>query len=263
MEETQPRLTRIQKLILKLLEDHPDGLDIYEIRAGLPDEIEVQQHLDRRVRGLRKYYDVPGEQRGDRYVYVLKGLRSDPVQDDGAVSSKLRAEVLHRAKGRCQMCGKTVEGDGIRLQVDHKIPHNWGGPTEIDNLWALCALCNSGKRDYFSSFDDETMERVLAPESVYERLLETMRLNFGGPTPSWLLEFVANADDFQEDWQKRARELRYPVIGVEFNVTKEKLASGKVVSAYVLMKDVALPENHKFLIKEHERLTKKKRNSRD
>lgn len=256
-----PKLSSIHQQILELLKAAPAGLDIYQIRDGLPDSIKVQQHLDKRVRELRQYYDVPGEHSDGRYIYVYKGERRKPVLDDGSIPSKLRAEILHKAHGKCQMCGKSVEEDGVKLQIDHKIPRNWGGATEPDNLWALCQLCNSGKRDYFSSYNDDVMQRIMKFDSVYERLLETMRIHEGNPTPSWLLEFVANADDYQEDWQKRARELRYPVIGVEFVVTKKKQLNGKVLSYYALTKDAELPDNHKRLIKDYEREVKKMRSS--
>jgi hypothetical protein len=74
------------------------------------------------------------------------------------------------------------------------------------------------------------------------------------PTPSWLLEFIANFDDFQEDWQKRLRELRY--LGLEISVTKRKNAAGKVQSAYRLDKWVELPPDHKVRIKDHEKRNK-------
>jgi 5-methylcytosine-specific restriction endonuclease McrA len=249
-------LTALHHQILELLKAAPDGLDVIEIRSAIPD-LGVQQHLDKRVRELRDHYLVPREKIKGRWVYVYRGERTAPAADDGKITIKLRAEVLHRAHGRCQMCGKTVEGDGVQLQVDHKIPRTWGGATVAENLWALCQPCNGGKRDYFSSFNDETMQAIMAKDSVYERLAETLRLHAPNPAPSWLLEFVANFDDFQEDWQKRLRELRY--LGMIIPVTKSRNAAGKVTSAYRLDRDVELPPNHKFLIKEHERKVHKAR----
>lgn len=253
---TQKGLTALHHKILGILKAAPDGLDVIEIREAIPD-LGVQQHLDKRIRELRDHYLVPREKIKGRWVYVFRGERTAPAADDGKITIKLRAEVLHRAHGRCQMCGKTVEGDGVRLQVDHKIPRTWGGATVAENLWALCQPCNGGKRDYFSSFNDETMQAIMAKNSVYERLAETLRLHAPNPAPSWLLEFVANFDDFQEDWQKRLRELRY--LGMIIPVTKSRNAAGKVTSAYRLDRDVELPPNHKFLIKEHERKVHKAR----
>lgn len=257
---TKKGLSAIHQKILALLQGAPDGLDVIEIRNGLPD-VGVQQHLDKRIRELRDHYIIPREKVGSRWVYVYRGERTAPAADDGKITIKLRAEVLHRAHGRCQMCGKTVEGDGVQLQVDHKIPRTWGGATVSENLWALCQPCNGGKRDYFSSFNDDTMQAIMTKESVYERLAETLRLHAPQPAPSWLLEFVANFEDFQEDWQKRLRELRY--LGMVITVAKSKNAAGKVTSSYRLDRDVEMPANHKFLIKDYERKGAKARRAAD
>jgi len=253
--KTEAGLGTIHQEILRLLQQEPLGLDVIEIRQRLPG-LGVQQHLDKRIRELRGKYVIPREKVNGRWVYLYKGEREDPVADDGAISIRLRAEVLHKAHGRCQMCGKSIEKDGILLQVDHKIPRNWGGATRGENLWALCQPCNGGKRDYFSSFNDTQMQAIMALDSVYERLAETLRLHSPEPTPSWLLEFIANFDDFQEDWQKRLRELRY--LGFKIAATKSKNEAGKVQSAYRLDKWVDLPSDHKFQIKQHERDTKLK-----
>jgi hypothetical protein len=256
MAEDKKKLGAIHHQILDLLKASPHGLTVYEIRDGIPG-IEVQQHLDRRIRDLRAYYDIPRTQRGKSSIYTYKGERSDAVADDGAIRGKLRAEVLHKAHGRCQMCGRTVEEDGIKLQIDHKIPRNWGGTTTADNLWALCQPCNGGKRDFFASFNDEEMKKIMRKDSVYERIAETLRLHLNEPTASWLLEFVANADDWQEDWQKRLRELRYPVIGMKIEATRKKNANGKWEAAYILKEWKDLPPDHKFLIKDYERTNKR------
>jgi HNH endonuclease len=254
MPANHEKLGPIHQKILALLKDAPQGLTIYEIRDRIP-EMGVQQHLDRRVRELRYYYDIP--RKNGRYFY--QGIRAAPVADSGEINAKLRAEVLNRAHGRCQMCGRTIPEDGIKLQVDHKIPRNWGGETVAENLWALCELCNNGKRDFFSSFDPDEMRRVVAHDSVYERIAELLHLHMGQPVPSWLIEFVANVEDFQDDWPKRLRELRYPVIGLKIKVARTKLASGKVQTAYTLQDWKPLPPDHKFLIKDFERKNKTRR----
>lgn len=251
-------LGAIHLQILELLKSHPDGLTIHEIRENIPG-IDIQQHLDKRVRELRYHYNVPLKRNRGKSVYVLGARRTDGASETGRIKSKDRAAVLHKANGRCQMCGRTVAGDDIKLQVDHKIPRNWGGTDDIDNLWALCELCNGGKRDFFATFNDEQMKLIMTKNSVYERIAETLRLHIGKPTPSWLLEFVANADDWQEDWQKRLRELRYPAIGLDIKATRTRNEAGRWTSAYQLDKWKELPANHKFLIKEHERKIRRSR----
>jgi hypothetical protein len=252
-----PTLGAIHEKILDLLKrKSPGGLSIYEIRAAIPD-MGTQQHLDKRVRELRYYYKVP--QRKNRYYF--EGERSDPAADRGVISQKLRAAVLQKAHSRCQMCGRTVADDGIKLVLDHKIPRNWGGPTVIDNLWAICELCNGGKRDFFATLDDSEMMQIVKLGSVYERIAKMPRLHKGKPVPSWLLEFVANVNDFQEDWQKRLRELRHPVIGLKIKASRPRTPAGKWEAAYVLEKWKPLPANHRFLIKEYERENRRARRS--
>jgi diadenosine tetraphosphate (Ap4A) HIT family hydrolase len=52
---------------------------------------------------------------------------------------------LKRAKGRCELCGISMEEKA--LEVDHIVPKNNGGKDNIDNYQALCYTCNSNKRD--------------------------------------------------------------------------------------------------------------------
>ncbi|MBS0240149.1 MAG: HNH endonuclease [Proteobacteria bacterium] len=233
---------KLHDQIVEVLKKYPNGLSIHELREKLPSDIGAQAELNKRVRELRYKHAIPYE--NGKYYY--RGKRSVPLDNQG-INSKLRAAVLNMAHGRCQMCGRTVAEDGIKLEVDHKVPHNWGGPTAIENLWAICSLCNSGKRDFFKSFDDEEMKKLVAIENVHARLAEVLRLHQGSPVPSWFLEFVANVNDFQEDWQRRLRELRS--LGIEYSFKKTKLPSGKVQTTYKLEKWKDLPANPRAEIK--------------
>lgn len=67
------------------------------------------------------------------------------ARDSRLVPGSLRYQVLTRAKGRCELCGISAEEKA--LDVDHIVPINKGGRTEIENLQALCYTCNSQKRD--------------------------------------------------------------------------------------------------------------------
>lgn len=61
------------------------------------------------------------------------------------ISGSLQYDVFAKAKGRCMACG--ISREERALDVDHIIPRNKGGKTEISNLQALCYKCNSQKRD--------------------------------------------------------------------------------------------------------------------
>lgn len=221
----------IHERILQVLRRHPNGITIEGIREELG--ITGHQHLDRRVRELRRRFVIshsPGA------GYVLQGPRQEDVQDD-PVSLKLRAQILDLARGRCQMCGRTIAADDVQLQVDHKIPREWGGATEPSNLWAICSDCNAGKRDYFASFDAAMMRKVMRQESVHERLAETLRQAGPAGADASLLEFVAG----QREWDRRLRELRD--LGWEYRYELRTDAAGRRHTTFFLVRSVELPSD--------------------
>ena len=62
------------------------------------------------------------------------------------INWRLRALVLMRDGGRCQLCGVEARNGAI-LHVDHVVPWSKGGETVLDNLQVLCHVCNIGKSD--------------------------------------------------------------------------------------------------------------------
>jgi 5-methylcytosine-specific restriction endonuclease McrA len=249
--EINAKLNHVSRGIRDLLRAHPEGLDIDQIKAMLATGAD-QMHMDRRLRSLRKYYHVPGEHVRSRFVYKL-GAPKEVETDSGAISGRLRAEVLNRAKSRCQMCGMTVSEDGIKLQFDHKVPQDWGGLTVLENLWAICEPCNNGKRNHFASYDADVMVALLAIETVHERIAHLLRMHSGQPVDSNIIEFVANATEQQEDWQKRLRELRYPVIGLEITSGRYRTPEGFVRSTYTLHNWSEFPPDWPRLIRAWEK----------
>jgi hypothetical protein len=244
------KIGHVAEKALDLLRRHPSGLTMAEMRSALEVPGESQEHFNRRVRDIRKLFDLETVKRGGETVYVLGAERARA--DAGAVSERLRAEVLHKAHGRCQMCGQSIERDGVKLQADHKIPQSWGGPTNPDNLWAICESCNRGKRNFFATFDAEEMKRVINIESVHERIAEFLRLHMPEPVPAYAIDFVANVKDQQLDWRKRLRELRYAPVGLDIDVSKKR--DGKGVQSYYALKSWrALPADLVKLIKDFER----------
>jgi diadenosine tetraphosphate (Ap4A) HIT family hydrolase len=61
----------------------------------------------------------------------------------GYISGSVRYEVLKRAGGRCELCGISIEERAI--EIDHVIPRRHGGTDDIENLQALCYICNANK----------------------------------------------------------------------------------------------------------------------
>jgi 5-methylcytosine-specific restriction endonuclease McrA len=253
--------------IIEVMKRFPEGISGGEIRKELEKEglrPEDQTHLDRRKRDLKKWYvveRVPATvmvhgKRRNVILYKYRGKRAR-VADEGQVNQRLRAEVIHGAHGRCQMCGKTIQADGITLVVDHKKPRAWGGTNDRQNLWGICAECNAGKKAFFSSLgaDSETMTRVMAHESVHVRIGELLKaVGVGKATPSSLLEVVAD----QDDWQKRLRELRYSVIGWEIETRVYKNPAGKKQSDYILKRHRPWPNDPTGDIRRFEREREKR-----
>lgn len=60
------------------------------------------------------------------------------------IPAKLRLQVIDRDNGRCRACGI---GDRDALQADHIKPESKGGKTSLDNLQALCSVCNNRKQN--------------------------------------------------------------------------------------------------------------------
>ncbi len=60
------------------------------------------------------------------------------------IPAKLRLQVIDRDNGRCRACGI---GDRDALQADHIVPESKGGETSLDNLQALCSVCNNRKQN--------------------------------------------------------------------------------------------------------------------
>ncbi len=60
------------------------------------------------------------------------------------IAAKLYAELMERAGGCCESCGKAPDFRGLALH--HRIRKKMGGSKLLDmksNLWVLCGVCHS------------------------------------------------------------------------------------------------------------------------
>ena len=131
------------------------------------------------------------------------------------------------------MCGRTPLEDGVKLVVDHKVPREWGGTDEIENLQPLCEEDNSGKKAHFATYSAETeaIRQALAYPDPQQRVGELLKAFAGRDVPSDLLEIVASAQHYQADWQRRLRELRD--LGWDYTFAKRS-EGGRVRTYYQL-----------------------------
>lgn len=101
------------------------------------------------------------------------------------------------------------------------------------------------------------MQAIISIASVHERIAQFLRRHINEPVSSQDIEFVANATERQEDWQKRLRELRDPVIGLVIDTSRKKV-SGFHRSYYTLKNWKDLPQDHSKLMKDWEDPAKRK-----
>lgn len=188
-------------------DDPPTMREIREFAAAKLGEAHAQ--TDRRVRDLRDHFDVPAVRIGGEHHYVLRGwAKVKKAGSREAINRRLRAQIL--APQRCAQCGRRPLNHGVVLVVDHKIPREWGGTDDPENLQPLCEECNSGKKDLYATYDRFADEISAAANHLepHRRIGELLKAFNGDWVPSDLLGVVASMQQYQEDWHKRLRELR-------------------------------------------------------
>ena len=214
------RLSYQAREIYRLLHANQDRpLTMREIRDALAD-IGTQEQLDRRRRELNRYFEIEHATGGRETAYRLVDRKVRDALVDGGILERDRAAVLRY--GRCAMCGRTPLQDKVRLQVDHKIPKAWGGTDELENLQPLCEECNRGKKDLFGTYDEfaDQIKLAINHDEPHKRIGEFLKAAYPNEVRSDVLELVASAKSYQEDWQKRLRELR--VLGWEISIRRER-----------------------------------------
>ena len=233
-------------------EDNPPTMA--EVRLFMADALgEPQEHIDRRLRELRRYFDIPAvpSPPGNPRYPLLGWAANAPDSSDLAISSRVRAQVL--APQRCFQCGKTPKDDGVKLVVDHKVPQSWGGGNELENLQPLCEECNAGKRDYFQTYDVHA-EKIRAAINYAEpqrRIGELLKAFDGEWVRTDLLGIVASAQEFQEDWQRRLRDLRF--LGWEIEYQRRHHEGARIWTYYRVTKWTPWPANIREAITAEER----------
>lgn len=199
-----------EKLYTYLYERRTDPPTMREIRAWVAAENgEAPTQTDRRVRDLRGFFHIKTIRRGRDHVYLLTGRKASKVTGiRKAPSLRVRAEVL--APQRCARCGRTPLDHHVLLDVDHKVPVEWGGSDDLSNLQPLCQDCNAGKKAHYADFEQYADEIRAAANYTepHRRIGELLKAFNGNWIPSDLIGAVASMIQHQEDWQKRLRELR-------------------------------------------------------
>jgi hypothetical protein len=76
------------------------------------------------------------------------------------IPAGIRRVVRNRAKGRCEYCGLSQEGQEATFHIDHVIPLAAGGQTTAENLALACVSCSLRKAARQTVIDPQTEEEV-------------------------------------------------------------------------------------------------------
>lgn len=226
LKELLPRA--INQDIYKVLYEHQGAplstADIRDILGFRPGE---QEELSKRIRELRKVFRVSCI----KNLYNLEGILEKKLNTDG-ISIKVRAYVLRDQ--RCSQCGRTPSEDHVKLHVDHKIPQAWGGTNEVENLQPLCSDCNEGKRNFYATYDKyaDKIKEAANYDEPHKRIGELLKAFKGELVRPDLIEIVANSKQYQDDWQKRTRELR----ALDWDIQVKRKKEGRRTVAYYAAK---------------------------
>jgi len=214
---------------------------------------------DQWLRELQRYFDIeaagaPGHER-----YALMGWSPGrPPDSELVISDRRRADIL--APQRCAQCGRVPLEDHVKLVVDYKVPPSWGGDNSPENLQPLCEQCSKGKRDYYKSFESrsEQIRAAIAHDEPQKRIGELLKALVGEWVRSDLIEIVASAQSYQDDWQRRLRDLRF--LGWDYKHQKSHDDGSRVTTRYKLTKSAPWPDNiHQAIRAEESRRTAAKK----
>jgi hypothetical protein len=214
-----------------------------EIRFFLETAATSAGPADQVLRGLKDHFEIAAEVDGEQAVrYRLLGWAGTRSPADWLpVSLRLRAQVL--APARCAQCGRTPLAHGVVLDVDLRVPPDWGGTVEFENLQPLCEECQEGKKRYlqtYSAFSTEIRYAVSFDEPQ-KRIGELLKALDGQWVPSDLIGIVASAKEYQEDYQRRIRDLRF--LGWDYEIQKRHHEGARVKTYYRLIRDAPWPPN--------------------
>lgn len=243
-EPDSPELDKLlhsasEKAIYKVLYNNQDkSLTMAQIRSGMGLQAGEQEQLGRRLRSLYANFEIEKSRNSNDFLYKLIGRREIALNTE-AISNRVRAEVLKDQ--RCVQCGRTPSEHHVVLHVDHKIPQAWGGTNDIENLQALCSDCNEGKKNLYATYDKfaDKIQQAANYDEVHRRIGELLKAFNGEPVPAELVEIVAKSKQYQDDWQKRMRELRE--LGWEYSFTKKR-DDNRVRSSFILEKWLPWPD---------------------
>ncbi|MET8387166.1 HNH endonuclease signature motif containing protein [Streptosporangium canum] len=244
--------------------DNPPTMAEWRQHAGRAlGKADANEQTDRRLRDLRKQFIVETVRRkGSNPVYLLR--RRNPVAvDASSVSSRMEAEVYAIMGAYCRMCGASPE-DGVKLQVDHKIPLSWGGETVLENLQPLCERHNHGKQAFFKTLDSIGPEVRYAADqpTVWHRIGELLKgLHAHNRRTSAELVALIAGEGYGGDPDRRLRDLRTP-LGWKIDARKHREGRRTLTEYELISWQPWPPEGPEEAVRRYEQERKNRRSTR-
>ncbi len=158
----------------------------------------------RQLRFLRQEgYDIKFVRKENGYI-LLSEIKKEG-QKRVPINQKQRYRILKRNGFRCRACGLGAS-DGVKLQVDHKVPVDWKGKELYENgdLQTYCEPCNLGKKNFYSDFDREEIEKIFSLKSGTAKIEFLFRQRKGQPISYEVLEAISEI----RDWERTLRHIR-------------------------------------------------------
>src|SRR5581483_10932259 len=155
-----------------------DHYQLLQIRGSMEDGVHRTLTLERAARlevdGRRKFRT--GQLRPARAYSWFGQSQSaaDPRRQFLKLSSELRAEVIHRAKSRCEYCLLHEDDAVFPHEVDHIISRQHGGDETPDNLAYACMVCNRYKGSNIASLSASGGKRPV--NTVFHRTSDLQKL---------------------------------------------------------------------------------------
>lgn len=211
---------------------------------------------------LTDHFDISHvrDKAGDVRYQLADWQATEPSSREGKISLRLRAEVL--APQRCTQCGRRPVPHGVVLVVARRIPLLWGGSNERENLEPLCEDCTEGRQQYFAKWDHcaDRIREAANQDEPQVRLGELLKAFEGEWVRSDLLQAVASAKEYQDDWQRRLRDLRF--LGWDYQYQNRRDEGARTWSYYRLRRSCRWPDNIHAAIKAEETRRRQKRSDR-
>lgn len=225
-----------------LYQRRPNPPTAAEIGFFLDTAASAGMAADRVLRNLRTHFDIAPVLRDGGERYELRGWAPHHLATGSpALSLRRRAQAL--APGFCTQCGRSPAKHGVVLEVDLRVPPEWGGTTDPENLWPLCEDCLEGKRQYLETYASysEQIKHAASFDEPQRRIGELLLALQDEWVPSELIGIVASAKEFQTDYERRIRELR--ALGWDYKSRKAHGEGARVRVYYQLVRPTPWPEN--------------------